>query len=65
MNDGFKKAEKPFIMICRDKEEHDVVLWFETEEELIWNAQHNYALEPYIAFEIGSKRDIPQRLWMR
>lgn len=58
----FVKPEKPFILINKDEQGHDVVFWFETEEELLWTAKNNKALKPYIAFEIGSKRDIPTQV---
>lgn len=35
----FIKPAKPFVLLCKDIEGHDVVFWFETEEELIWTAK--------------------------
>jgi hypothetical protein len=54
----FVKPEKPFMLINNDCEGHDVVFWFDNEDELIWTAKNNKALTPYTSIEIDSSREI-------
>jgi hypothetical protein len=58
MDNIFLKPEKPFLLLSKDGEGHDVITWHETEEDLVWCARNNKAVIPYDAIEIGSSRDI-------
>lgn len=57
----FLKPEKPFLLIMEDKEEHKIVYWYETEEELIHdklNLEREHDLHLVDAIEIGDCRDV-------
>lgn len=57
----FLKPEKPFLLIMEDKEEHKIVYWYETEEELIHdklNLEREHNLHLVDAIEIGDCRDV-------
>lgn len=61
----FLKPERPFLLLSKDKEGHDVVTWHETEDDLMWCVKNNKAVDAYAAIEIGSYRNIKLKMRKR